>query len=54
MSLPGPDKLKITRADKAYVVEFEYRPNGRKTPVKTTKIASDEFELRGIIKEVYE
>lgn len=54
MTLPGPEKLKIVRADSGYVVEFEYRPTGRKTPVKATKIAQDEFELKSIIREVYE
>lgn len=47
--LPGPEKTSITRAEGGYVVAWSYRPKGKKTPVKVTKIAADEFELRGII-----
>jgi hypothetical protein len=51
--LPGPDRLTVKKGDGGYVIEFDYRPNGRKTPERVTKIATDEFELRGTLKEVY-
>lgn len=53
MSLPGPLKLWVKKGDGGYVVEFDLRPQGRKTPVRVTKVASDEFDLRAIINEVY-
>ena len=53
MSIPGPDRCKITKAEDGYVIDFNYTPQGRKTPVKVTKIASDEFELKAVLREVY-
>lgn len=53
MSLPGPDRCTIKKAEGGYSVEIQYRPEGRKTPVRLVKIASDEFDLKAIVKEVY-
>lgn len=50
---PGPRVLRVTKADEGYVVQFDIRPQGRKTPVRITKVAADEFDLRGILNEVY-
>lgn len=51
--LPGPENLRINRGEQGYFLTYQVHAPGRKTPRRVQRFASDEFELRAVLSELY-